>query len=39
MHTRYGFDDGGPNARRVLVRWAFIWVAAIVGLVIASGCG
>jgi len=38
MHTRYGFHDGGPNARRALVRWAFIWTAALVGLALASGC-
>jgi hypothetical protein len=38
MHTRYGYHDGGPNARRALVRWAFIWAAAIVGLVVANGC-
>jgi hypothetical protein len=38
MHTRYSFDHGGANGRRVLVRWAFIWTAAIVGLVLAGGC-
>jgi hypothetical protein len=38
MHTRYGYDDGGKDSRRALVRWAFVWAAVIVGLVIANGC-
>jgi hypothetical protein len=37
MHTRYGFDDGGTDARRRLLRWAFAWTAAIAALIAGLG--